>query len=796
MESVELILLISGTRYTLPVPYDTDFPLAINRSVMDFEDVGKRKGDYTKTIKVQANSEVNQVLQHLFLSTISQNTNKVLSLKGDTINVQCEINVNGLTHTKGYCLIKSASSTLKPNFYEITIFSGMNDWADILSKKKLRELNLGRTVWNWAYIKDSNLQDKSESSNPFNFVYPLIDYGDIGNKQNSNDGIMDYELRIAPYIRDMVNAIFAQTGYTLTSEWLKNDDIRKLIYPFTSGNWKRSMADEYNAKVRWSSAQNIIDTSSQYAINPQSEDYDYANQISLNQSVSVIPPPLFSSATIPLMGLKFTSAEGGTRKIKGTLYLQGNGATNNFYQIWLHRGMVTLPAVTQLVNSSILGSSVVTVNFEQDVYIAPNEIVTICFWPLNNSLIKINANSTIEFVASENIEIGTNFDIANTLPDRTCMEFIQGLAHLFNLVFDTDPLARTITIEPMFGWSDSGGNSVDGYYLGFDEAVDYSSKTQQHLEIKTEFLSNYNQELFWKYKDDSSDGILKERKDKTGHIYGGYKHLLYKRFQKGTKIYTNPHFAPTYMGYRIIGTQKLLVPLIMEQMTSGYDTPSYKCEPRILYYQYSDHDSYFAGSTGSKHYEWKLVDSLYGLSYNYNTDCPRVFSVDVDGEINFSLNFDDMFVLDGGKSYGLFKRYWSKVPPLINEGVKASAMVKYVEIDNLNMNFRKLWYLQDVYWIVNRIIDYKPHEKVHTKVELILKNELGMANVQTQQEGTDGWSNPTDASTTGETIDFNIGDNDGIYTSTGDTVTTLTKGPQITTSVNTRPATKQPLLKG
>jgi len=136
MESVELILLINNTRYNLPIPYDTDFPLAINRSVMDFEDVGKRKGDYTKTIKVQANSEVNKVLQHLFLSTISQNDNKVLSLKGDTINVQCEINVNGLTHTKGYCLIKSASSTLKPNFYEITIFSGMNDWADILTKKK------------------------------------------------------------------------------------------------------------------------------------------------------------------------------------------------------------------------------------------------------------------------------------------------------------------------------------------------------------------------------------------------------------------------------------------------------------------------------------------------------------------------------------------------------------------------------------------------------------------------------------------------------------------------------------
>lgn len=796
MESVELIILVNGNRYSLPIPYDADFPVAVNRSVVDFEDVGKKKGDYSKTIKVQANQETNQVLRYLFLNTIAQDENRVMGLKGDSVNLPCELNVNGLPHMKGYCLIKSASQTGKPNSYEITIFSGMNDWADILSKTKLRELDLGLTHWSWATIKDSNQEDKSESSNPFNHVYPLIDYGDIGNKLGAGTALMDYEFRSAPFIRDMVLACFSKTGYTLTSDWLDNDDIRRLIYPFTSGNWKRSASvyEAYNAVAKWTTQQSIIDASSDFIINPNNEVSDDSNQLTLGTSLNIIPPPLFSSAPYTLTGLKFTAAEGGTRTIKGTITLQGNGSTNNLIQVWVHKGTTVLSSFQQIASATIIGGSAVSLNFEVDIYFAANEVVSICFWPLNNSLVNINVNSQIEFLAKEEIEIGGEYDLANTLPDKYAMEFIQGLAQLFNLVFDTDPLAKTVRIEPMFSWVDSTGTEIDGYYLGFSDAVDYSQKVQQHVEFKTDFLSQYKQELFWRYKEDSSDGILKARADKTGHIYGGYKHRLYKRFQKGTQVYENIHFGATYMGYRLIGgagtnIQKLLVPMIMETPTSGYDQPTYKCEPRILYHKFSDHDSFFEGSTGSKHYEWTLKDSLYGLTHSFSTDAPRAFSVDCDGEVDFSLNFNDMTIPDMTDVRGMFWRFWSKVPPMINEGVKGTGMFKYLEIDNLNLSFRKLWYLNDVYWIVNKIIDYKPQEKTFTKVELLLKSELGKADVQVQPDGADGWSNPTDAATSGEVVDFNTSQNDGIYTSTGDIVTTLTKGPSIIANVGMKPAT-------
>ena len=50
MASVEVILVIGSARYSIPVPYDADFPLAITMSIVDYEDVGKRKGDYTNIL--------------------------------------------------------------------------------------------------------------------------------------------------------------------------------------------------------------------------------------------------------------------------------------------------------------------------------------------------------------------------------------------------------------------------------------------------------------------------------------------------------------------------------------------------------------------------------------------------------------------------------------------------------------------------------------------------------------------------------------------------------------------------
>ena len=774
MASVEVILVIGSARYSIPVPYDADFPLAITRSIVDYEDVGKRKGDYTKTIKVQANQEVNNVLRNLFLSTIAQNEAKVLKLKGDTINVPCEIVVNGLTHTKGYCLVKSASSTGKPNYYELTIFSAMNDWADKLAKTKLREIDLGRYFFSWAEIKDSSSQGMA-SPGGWTHCYPLIDYGDIGNKPSAGYAIMDYELRSAPYIYDMVNAMFSLTGYTIYSDWLDNDDIKRLIYPFTSGNWKRSIFTEYDCKTKWSSQQTLISGSGNYILASDTDVSDTQNQSTFAVSQTIIPPPIFGSTPLTFTGTLYTSAEGGTKTIVIDATLTGNSSTNNIVEFWLHKGTPNKVSHLHLGSATIIGTTPVQVDILVPTYIESGEEYCICAWPINNTIVNVAANSKLEFLASEDIEIGSEYDVANTLPDKSCMEFIQGLSQLFNLVFDTDPLARTIKIEPMFSWLDSTGTTNNGYYLGFNDAVDFSNKVQQHFEFKTEFLSNYKQQLFFKYKDDSSDGILAIRKTKTGHTYGGYKHGLYKRFQQGTQELTNSHFAATYMGYRDIGgagsyIQSLLVPMIMETFTSGYDQPTYKCEPRILYFKYSDHDSFFPGSTGSYHYEWQLKDSIYGNIHTFSTNAPRAFSVDCDAEVDFSLNFDNMETPLHTEAIGLFQRFWAKVPPMINEGVKATGMFKYLEIDNLNLSFRKLWYVNDVYWIVNKIVDYKPQEVGFTKVELLLKSELGRAANQDQPDGNDGWANPSGADTSGEVLDFAPTQEQGIFTDDGNEI--------------------------
>ena len=58
------------------------------------------------------------------------------------------------------------------------------------------------------------------------------------------------------------------------------------------------------------------------------------------------------------------------------------------------------------------------------------------------------------------------------------------------------------------------------------------------------------------------------------------------------------------------------------------------------------------------------------------------------------------------------------------EGLKRSPRLRTVSIDLtitdiVNLDFKRLVYIDGVYWRINKIIDYKPNNNESTKVELI-----------------------------------------------------------------------------
>lgn len=796
MVSVELNFFANGVKYNLPIPNDAEFPTSINRAVSDYEDIKSRKGDFTKTIKVQANQLANKVFQSLFKPYIAQDSAVVASLRGDNENVKCVLLVNGLVHMAGYAKIKTASSFGgQPLYYEITVYSSMNDWASQFAEMKLRDLSLGTYIWNYANIRAASENDGGWPANSSNHVYPLIDYGDIGNKTGAYGSIMDYELRPAPYIKAIIKQAFTQIGYTLSSDFFDNLDISRLIYPFTSGNWERpfSLYNQYRAKVSWSSQQ---DLTSNIGANPTVINADPQSQILLNQNLNFQMPLIIN---VNQGGLRngnaftFTPTQSGTFTISGS-FIMTTG--NNSYGVQFMGGSTVLLNLRDLG----IGSNNTTINFSFDYFLTANVKYSIAVLILYTTIpIYINPTSYVQFTPQKQIEIGGIFDLAYTLPDKSVMEFMQGIFQLFNLVFDTNPQNKNITIEAKDAWVDSTGATVNGFYLPTSSAVDYSAKQQQHLESKLDFIANYKIYQFWCYKNDSADGVLTEREKRTKHRYGGYRHKLFDRFIKGEDKIENSHFAPTYMGYKKLGGQNgyiptvsgyyqnTLVPIMANNMTNGVDNASYTFEPRILYFKYSTHLAPYAGSSGSYNYEWSIRQSNGNGVNGYGGPTPRAFFIDVDGEVDFSLLYNDCDIpaFNATDRVGLFNRFWSKTVPVINEGVKGSVFFKYLEIDNLNFNFRKLLYTDSVYWIVNKIIDYKPAEQTFTKFELILKNELGKAANQTQTDGIDGWASPYDSGTSGEMINFNIGEDDGISTSTGESVNVIID--KVITLVNTKP---------
>ncbi len=62
--------------------------------------------------------------------------------------------------------------------------------------------------------------------------------------------------------------------------------------------------------------------------------------------------------------------------------------------------------------------------------------------------------------------------------------------------------------------------------------------------------------------------------------------------------------------------------------------------------------------------------------------------------------------------------------------------------DIVNLDFRKLVYIDGVYWRINRVIDYFPNDNKTTKVELVQWLELGAFAASTPALGTGNGGNP------------------------------------------------------
>lgn len=242
---------------------NTDFPLSLNRQLVDFKELGSRSGDFSLTLKVP-NSEDNRRALMYFDNLTESNKFR----KG--IDNSCTIFANNITILSGLFYITAVGDE-EISGYVLAKVSSLSKLLDAFRLRDIQGLtyafdglatiqdNLNYHIINGASPEKVVLFGMVAYGNYFianrwesGLGYPCSrydssEYGekDVSPRQifgnttyflndNSNTQLDFRSIPPQVYVVAILKAIFRQIGYRLTGSWVNGQEARSLLMPFTS----------------------------------------------------------------------------------------------------------------------------------------------------------------------------------------------------------------------------------------------------------------------------------------------------------------------------------------------------------------------------------------------------------------------------------------------------------------------------------------------------------------------------------------------------------------------------------
>ena len=355
-----------------------------------------------------------------------------------------------------------------------------------------------------------------------------------------------------------------------------------------------------------------------------------------------------------------------------------------------------------------------------------------------------------------NVAYGQTYNLTDVMnPDYKQIDFIKGIAHAYNLQMTTDESTKTVYIEPF-----------DSFYKPYKDAVDWTGKLSRADEITDKWIENdLKRSIVFKYKSDSADAKVKVR----GETYFDdvedeypYRETLPDTFEKGDSTFENPFFAGTYNAKN---TNTTGIPNVDTAYSaclwtgnhspndSGRTNKGFDFLPRLLYW------NKYSPAT-SQYNDKRAVVQTWSLATNFitaNASVPNVLSgiypqatmINRDSTTSPILSYGNVFVRDyddatgvytayqAGK--GLYDTYYRNMVEMLKRSPRLRTVSLALKVtDIINLDFRKLVYIDGVYWRINRVVDYMPNNNSTTKVELIEWFQIGVFAATAPSFGSSG----------------------------------------------------------
>lgn len=767
--TIEILDYTNSVLGVLDITDSKNFPLSMSYTISDGKDLESRFGDFSKSFDIPSTKNNNKLLNHIYDPLIKDDKN-ISGLK------DCRIMVDGITFFEGQIQVKGSQQTSRPQAYKATIYGGNFAWVSLLRDKNLCDLTFSSSTsldYDYADFISSWTATQATSD----IVYPLVSYGDFyptGSATSPSVNLYDaytpnQDWRFWVYVYNIIQEVFKSIGYTISSNFIETANFKKLIAYLPYGTREdEQLEDTYSFRVEFNQTGNCSGTGNgwKFLTGGSCGSPTLLTNAQNATDKQIQFPQTISDSVGSWNGTthKWTCQRSGKYKFEtkvniwfqtvGTVAWARLGANLNLKHTPVSTGVTTTIATNLISNPTTTIGSFGTAIFEPTIdtgyiYMAQGDIVEIqttfepqtsagsYSWYLLEGGDTINAatgnkifNGQSFFEAKYSVSqlaIGETFSLSDVLPcDISQIDFIKAISHLFNLYFTTDVQRKIIYIEPFNDFfTKEGGN-------------DWTQKLDLNNIIEDNYDIGLTQEIDFKYKEDGSDGYLEKinedpalRKPKS--LWYSYYENIGLGYKKGVTEFENPVFSPTQQEHdHDVGNNinPTLIPVLWGEpsIVGGLGvsfTPSrpdkeFDFAPRIAYY----HGYIKNPNNANLTTKWDKKDSATTTVFGVQ-EYPRATFVDWEDSTFPSLSYDDETVTPPNTTTptdvkGLYSTYWKNMI----EQLKTAPRIRKANInlnvkDILNLDMKKLIYLDGSWWRINKIVDFSPAKTQTTKVELI-----------------------------------------------------------------------------
>ncbi|MBP0119272.1 MAG: hypothetical protein ITD33_00160 [Nitrosarchaeum sp.] len=675
----------------------------ITYAIDDLERLDSKATSFSKTIVIPGTTRNNTLLGNIFnfnnsnfTSSLTANVNYNFDASR---SAKCRIEVNGLQIVKGIFRLMEIVYNEGQIEYECAVFGELGGFFSKLGNSRLEDIDF--SAYNHTYSIANITGSWANDNAGEGYIYPHIDYGSYSTaKLHWKYGTF----RPALFVRQYLDKIITNSGYTYTFALGDTDRFKRMIIPHNQKLFSRSSSNFVEAYS--SNAPTIL---SGDGINPPDDksyiplttavvtsnitDYHTTGSFNYNGTPSVV------------VNITMDCEIDVTTDTRQLFYIGFKNAVTDDYSTSQFLEYASLPAegTNSNENYRFTITKQVTLNTNDSINLYACTDQPVGSSQIFDFAIRVHQFSIVSTVAVlSTAAIGDTVTINDAIPKNIFQrDFFASMLKLFNLYVTEDKfIEKHLIITPYVDFYDSTPSSY----------IDWSNKIDRSKQIRMKPMSEVNSRFYnFKFKQDN-DFYGEQYRKRYNENYGDRIFDNQLEFSKDTETIELIFASSVLVGYS--GEDKIYSTIFKSSNAVEENIDSII---RIMQCKK------ITGVTS-----WNILATNGSTILNTGTDyCYAGHFDDPDApsnDLNFGIPKELFFVLVSGDiSVNQFNVYYSSYMAEISDKDSRllQCMVKLNEQEIYDLDFSKYIYIDGGIYRLQKLIDYLPGENMTTKTELL-----------------------------------------------------------------------------